>query len=661
MFTNSFGRKFNALESLMKNQLIRGVIRTFEEIFPEKNLFIMVVSYTIALSAASIVKHWFFLSTAWDLGIFNQAFWSTVHGKFFYYTVEPWLGENFFATHFSPILIFLVPFYAIHPYPESLLILHSIIIALGAIPLYHLAKEVLGPSFAVKLSLAYLVNPLVVGANLFDFHVEAFLPVTFFSLIYFLKKRNFKFYALFLFISLCTLEYAAFLTLLIIAYELFVNIGMKSKIKQLIPYSILTFVMSIFWLFLAFYLRSALRVVETKELSILAPIISMLLSNPYEIIYQLTLNYPLKIQYVLVLSGGFFFSSFLSSYFLLSLPWLLVAFTLNYDPYYTMGFQYSLVVIPFFAVSSIYGLKRILSFIKLDRKKISSLVLISTLFLSIWACSLLYSSFPNFDIDYAENANRVISLIPENASVLTINTLHPHVSSRYKAWLLPISYNEPYKGFETGISTVWKEYATNFLRTKNPDFILWDIKNGGIDAYNLNLTISELLSRVHYGVYALLDRILLLKKGYYGSPILFEPFAYTFNYKNIINYAPVEVTEESQSVSEKVLAFMGSSENATFATSSAFLPHGRYILQFRIKASNVTNTLSILKIHVLVGNESLGTIIVSSADLIDGKWEEFSFEFKIDQTLVCAKLLGDKLSSNTLLCVDYIKIIQQSY
>lgn len=67
--------------------------------------------YAITFSYFTILQHYSFRTHAWDLGIFNQAFWTTLYdGKFFYYTAELLVipSGSFFGMHFSPILFFFV-------------------------------------------------------------------------------------------------------------------------------------------------------------------------------------------------------------------------------------------------------------------------------------------------------------------------------------------------------------------------------------------------------------------------------------------------------------------------------------------------------------------------------------------------------------------------
>lgn len=654
---------FRTLKNVTMNVTKENLAKLFYGIFPERSLLIMVLGYTVILSILSITKHWFFLSTAWDLGIFNQSFWSTTHGKFFHYTVEPWFGETFFAVHFSPILVLLVPFYAIYPCPETLLVLQSLLIALGAVPLYHLSKELLNQYFAKRLSLIYVINPTIIWANLFDFHVEAFLPVTLFSLMYFLHKRDFKFYAAFLFLSLSTLEFTVFLVLLILFYELVANIKRREELRKLKSFAVLTLIASAIWLLLSFWVNTVLRLPETRGQSIIAPIISELSTDPPRLIFRIIDEPFSKLWYIIGMSWPFLFTSLLSTRILMIVPWFLVAFALNYEPYYKVGYQYTLIVIPFFALAAIFGTKKILPHIpKLDDKKFSNLMIISAIIFTFWASTSVRFPITSLDVDYAARANRILSFIPGNASVLTINTLHPHVSSRFEAWVLPLTYGEPYEGFDTGISNVWKNYTVNFLRNKEPDFIFWDINKGGIDAYNLNLTIHELLARRKYGVYALQEEILLLKKGYEGTPLIYEPINRTYNFANLTIHAPYEMVEDSTSRSGPVLFFNTDWENETLLeTEAIFLPQGNHKINLGVKITEINIwTTDFFVLEVDMGNDCLN-YTVSAEGMKENEWNEFHFDFEVKDTLGCVVLRGIAPKAYTEFYIDYIDIFSYGY
>ena len=193
----------DAVEKRFSRKILR---RDLSEII----VFLAVICYTIILSYYAIAKYNAFNAYAWDLGIFNQSLWTTLHTKnFLFSTVELFINPtgSFFGTHFSPILFLVLPFYALYSSPETLLVFQSAILALGAVPLYFFTKDALNNRvLAVAFSLSYLLYPALHGVNSFDFHVQAFLPLFFFCLMYYLGKEKWPHYFFFLFMSLFVAE-----------------------------------------------------------------------------------------------------------------------------------------------------------------------------------------------------------------------------------------------------------------------------------------------------------------------------------------------------------------------------------------------------------------------------------------------------------------------
>jgi uncharacterized membrane protein len=617
------------------------------------------------MSIITILRHYFLLSGAWDLGIFNQVFWSTLHGRFFYYSVEPWFGQSFFSVHFSPILILLVPFYAIFPHPGTLLVLQSFIIALGAVPLYFLAKDELNERLALLLSLLYLTHPLLLRANLFDFHFEAFIPVTLLSTIYFLRKRNMKFYVLSLFLSLMSHEYVAFLTILIALYEIVTKIKAKDELRKIAPYVILTILLSILWISLASAVHSHFRNPETRSMNVLAPVLNEV-GRPLQLLSYLGNDLYTKFSYLTLLLAPLLFTSLFSSYILLTVPWFLFAFTLNYTPYYAIGYQYSLVIIPFVYLSSIHGIKRLLRSNSSMQQTFSKLLLISVLFFLISTATLMQPQA--IEIKRIESANRIISLIPENASVLTVNNLFPHVSNRFNAWVLPFSYDEPYPLYYTGISEVWKDYAIKILNESDPDFVLLDLRAGKwspVEVQNIHFINSELLAKRSYGVYAYAEDILLLKRNHEGAPRIFIPLDARFNYKTLTLYDGA-IVRDLTSESRKVLAHTTRDlSNVTFfGGPNHIMPPGQYKATFRLKLIGNIQNVSVITLDVAAdkGATILNSTVVHVSDFQELEtWEEFTLSFKITELPMSIEFRGLRVSGMVDLYLDYIDVIQLSY
>jgi uncharacterized membrane protein len=138
---------------------------------PQIFLWLMIITYITFFNYLSFVNHDHFLTNAFDLGIFDYAAWNNLHGKFFSGLL---IGHSsLFAIHFQPILLPLGLVYLLWDNAKSLLFIQSLVLALGAVPLYWLARERTNPWVGLVFVLVYLLFPALEGANLFEFH-----PVT---------------------------------------------------------------------------------------------------------------------------------------------------------------------------------------------------------------------------------------------------------------------------------------------------------------------------------------------------------------------------------------------------------------------------------------------------------------------------------------------------
>ena len=131
----------------------------------------LAIGYGAIFAALSILRHVTFRTQTWDLGIFEQSFWNTLQGNVMYNVFE---NANHLSVHFSPFLFTLVPIYAIAPGPTILLILQSLAVGGGAIPLYAMTRRWTNAGTAIVVACAYLLYPPLHWLTLFDFHEVAF-------------------------------------------------------------------------------------------------------------------------------------------------------------------------------------------------------------------------------------------------------------------------------------------------------------------------------------------------------------------------------------------------------------------------------------------------------------------------------------------------------
>ncbi len=133
------------------------------------------ISWMIAVSAfvlfaCSSLRHALFQSTAYDLGIFDQAIYLISQGKEPITTIQ---GFHILGDHAAWIHYILALPYKIYPSVYWLFIIQSLALALGALPTWYLAMQAgLKESQAMAIATAYLLYPVVFNGNLFDFHPE---------------------------------------------------------------------------------------------------------------------------------------------------------------------------------------------------------------------------------------------------------------------------------------------------------------------------------------------------------------------------------------------------------------------------------------------------------------------------------------------------------
>jgi len=153
------------------------------------NLSILFVIYSATFSVVGFVRHAALETRAFDLGIFAQAVWNTLHGDFLYSSIKG--GICLLGDHVSPILAFITPLYALWPDPRMLLILQALASGSSIFLIGYLAKDKLGSSFAgLIFALIYCFYQPPRGALHEDFHPEVLAePFMIIAFIFLERKR----------------------------------------------------------------------------------------------------------------------------------------------------------------------------------------------------------------------------------------------------------------------------------------------------------------------------------------------------------------------------------------------------------------------------------------------------------------------------------------
>lgn len=137
----------------------------------------------------SVAKHNDFASTM-DIGLFNQ----TIRGYSHFQSVENTISlvPTLLAEHFHPALVLLAPFQWIWGDERMLLILQSLLLALGSLPVVAYARQKKLPEeFTLAVQLAYLCFWGIIAGAIYDFHEVALaVPLISFALYGVFSKNN---------------------------------------------------------------------------------------------------------------------------------------------------------------------------------------------------------------------------------------------------------------------------------------------------------------------------------------------------------------------------------------------------------------------------------------------------------------------------------------
>ena len=137
-------------------------------------LWAAIASFAVGFGTLSMLRHLSFGTGRFDLGNMVQAVWSTAHGDVL--EVTNLRGEQMsrLGAHFDPVLAAFAPLWWLWPDPTMLLVVQAAAIALGAVPVFLLARKHLGSERAgAGFALAYLLYPPTQWLALNEFHAVA--------------------------------------------------------------------------------------------------------------------------------------------------------------------------------------------------------------------------------------------------------------------------------------------------------------------------------------------------------------------------------------------------------------------------------------------------------------------------------------------------------
>lgn len=396
-----------------------------------KIIIVAILIYFILFSFLSIWRHNTFQTQVWDMAAFEQSFWNTLQGNFMFNNFE---GTNHFAIHFSPFLLLLIPFYALWQGPEILLILQSFALAIAALPLYLLAKNMLNQKWATVIALMYLFYPSLHWINLFDFHAVAFAIPLFITFFYYLERQNYTIALIFLALASATAEN-------MIVATFFVGVFIFFYSRRLLGAAIA--IISLAWfLLVAKVIMPAFgggitRLDRYEQFGdTVSEIVKTVITSPG--LTAETVLIPEKFNYFLsiFLSAAFIPLSSITSLILL-IPGLLQNLLTNFSNQFENLYQYDSILVPFISIGIIFGLKNIL------KKGLPEKIIIGGITILVAIGFIINSplspfNFPvqKFTTTRTQDFKNILKLIPDNASVAAYTNLVPHLTHREHIYMV---------------------------------------------------------------------------------------------------------------------------------------------------------------------------------------------------------------------------------
>lgn len=178
-----------------------------------------VLGYCGLVGYYAVIDHHNLGTAIYDLGIYDNAVWQTAHGYFLDCTFIK--GGNHVSAHFDPIIAVVALIYRLYMHAETLLVLQTVWLASGAIPIYLLARRRLQNEwFGALLALVYLMYPALHGVNMFDFHSLALVVPNIMWAVYLLDTDGYKRYWLVIVALLLTREDISLICCFIGAYAI---------------------------------------------------------------------------------------------------------------------------------------------------------------------------------------------------------------------------------------------------------------------------------------------------------------------------------------------------------------------------------------------------------------------------------------------------------
>ncbi len=447
----------------VKRQLLKSFLRKAVKNWDIACLIFFIILYTLTFSTLSILRHFAFASN-YDLANMSQTVWNTLHGRPF---VLSGTGATIsrFSIHGDLLLILLSPFYLILERAVVLLVIQSVALGLGAIPVFLLAKKIfrslkinlnLVKITSLAMVLVYLLNPAMEWTNIYDFHAVALAIPVMLVVFYAAFTKKWRLYWFFTLLALTAKEEVS-LAISMLGLIIFFIFKERKVGLATVLIGILWFLVITFWIIPSFSQAGSHWAVE----GLYAPakqkvFASKTLPEFLDVLRGYFLE-GVATNYYIALLKPFSFLPLLGLIWMIpALPEFMINLLSTNGQMQNLTFHYDSLITPFLMISTIFAIKYLISFLSLIKQlnRFKTTVLAGLTFVLVVVAARVnyhYSPLPTtpscWCLSYQvtsedQEFRKILRTIPKKAIVTSSGEIRAHLSTRENSFTLPGGLNQ---------------------------------------------------------------------------------------------------------------------------------------------------------------------------------------------------------------------------
>jgi len=474
----------------------------------------LMIIYSAYFSALSIQRQDTFRTHKADMGQMDQAMWNTLHGNILQDTRPEGYNAPRLTDHVEPIFLAVPLVFLISDHINALFILQSIVIALGALPIFWIAQRRLKSDWAgVIFAAMYLLFPALQAANLAEFHAITFAPAPLMLMYNYGQERAWKRFVLFALIALAVQEEIALLVFTMAIYfavQSTVNSRQSPDKSITLHVSRITFQIRLLPLAIAFLSFIWFLVAVFVIVPHFAPAgrsvyvggrYPWFSANPFKLIQAApdiiaSILIPEKLTYVLgLLASAGVIAIFDPVALLVGAPPFVLNLLSSYDAMYSGTYHYSAPVAPYFVLAAIGGTAWLVDRIRHTPRFAAIRHTLAFVLAPVFFIALGYQIVAGYTpiggqffsqsaqvTPHQQLFDRFAQQIPPQVKVSTMGALFPHLSHRPVIYLFPTVLDAEYILLDVSQANTANpiDFVTNYRAALDQGFGIKDALDGYI-------------------------------------------------------------------------------------------------------------------------------------------------------------------------------------